>query len=125
METEKLKQGNQVKETQAQDNALGTGFDSQKTPISPPPLTQNLTAGPAQLEQNGEQEESEYAPETVIFEIGGFASPENPKDKGGKGIKIVMPPNLNAEQALVRAMMAMLRVSEAEAKIVIEKENMH
>ena len=93
------------------------------TNVVSPPLAQPLTASSGFSES--EQENSEYTPETVVFEIGGFASPENPKDSGGKGIKFVTPPNLTADQALVYAVMAMLRVSETEAKIAIEKEGIH
>ena len=125
MENEKVKHNKQPKEPVNEVFAMAPVVEAQ-SPVQQfaPPLTQPLTAGSG-FSDSQEQEESEYAPETVVFEIGGFASPENPKDTGGKGIKIVIPPNLNAEQALVKIMMAMLRVSEAEAQIAIKKEGIH
>jgi hypothetical protein len=98
-----------------------SAFEAQ-TPLTatPPPL--QLTADPVPGDQEGG--ESEYTPETVVFDIGGFADPSNPGEGNGKGIKIVLPPDLDGPTALLQVVMAMLRLSEAEAKAVIVKEHL-
>jgi hypothetical protein len=106
----------------AKDGPWVSAFEAQSTPTVRPPAVQ-LTADPVQGDHC--TEESDHEPETVVFDIGGFADPQNPAaGGGGKGIKVVVPPGLNSPTALVHVVMAMLRVSEAEAKVAIEKEHM-
>lgn len=99
-----------------------SAYDSERTPVAPPPTAQ-LSADPSS-DGSGQGEDGEYQPETVVFEIGGFADPQDPaKGDGGKGIKVVMPPGLDQHAALVNAVMAMLRCTESEAQIAIEREH--
>jgi hypothetical protein len=106
----------------AKDGPWVSAFEAQSTPTVRPPAVQ-LTADPVQGDQCGG--EVEQAPETVVFDIGGFADPQNPAGGGGgKGIKVVVPPGLDGPTALVHVVMAMLRCTEAEARVAIEKEQM-
>ena len=81
-----------------------SAFDSKATPTAQAPVSQ-LTANPVEVEQ--QTEEGEYEPSTVVFDIGGFADPNNPAEDKGKGIKVVIPPDLDGPTALVQVVMAM------------------
>jgi hypothetical protein len=105
----------------AKDGPWVSAFEAQSTPTVHPPAVQ-LSADPVQGDHC--TEEADQAPETVVFDIGGFADPQNPAGGGGKGIKVVVPPGLDGPTALVHVVMAMLRCTEAEAKVAIEKEHM-
>ncbi len=110
-------QGGQVEH----EGSWTSGFESKHTPTAQPP-SEPLTANPA--EEPRHAEEGEYEPETVVFERGGFADPNHPAEGNGKGIKVVMPPGLDGPTALVHAVMAMMRLTEAEARAMIGKEHM-
>ncbi len=119
MEKEK-KQQQRPKEAEGGDNRIWeSAFDSKATPTAQPPAAP-LTANPAEGERHAE--EGEYEPETVVFDIGGFADPNNPAEGNGKGIKVVIPPDLDGPTALVHVVMAMMRLTEAEAKVAIVEE---
>ncbi len=110
-------QGGQVEH----EGSWTSGFESKQTPTAQPP-SEPLTANPA--EEPRHAEEGEYDPETVVFERGGFADPNHPAEGKGKGIKVVMPPGLDGPAALVHVVMAMMRLTEAEARLMIDKEHM-
>ena len=107
-----------------------SAFDSKVTPILPPPAIQ-LTANPAQdnppggghAKGNGNGEPEDYEPETLVFDNGGFADPQDPKaGDAGKGIKVTIPPDLDGPTALVHVVMAMMRLTESEARTMIVDE---
>jgi hypothetical protein len=116
----KLKQP-KTQETSPKTDVWTSGFDSKSTPkASPPPM--QLSSDPIKGPQ--ETDEGEYDPETIVFDIGGFADPQNPGGDNGKGIKVTIPPDLDGPSALVQVVMQMLRLTESEAKIAIVKENL-
>ncbi|MEY3444066.1 MAG: hypothetical protein RLZZ519_2347 [Bacteroidota bacterium] len=116
----KLKQP-KTQETAPKTDVWTSGFDSKTTPkASPPPM--QLSSDPIKGPQ--EPEEGEYDPETIVFDIGGFADPQNPGGDNGKGIMVTIPPDLDGPTALVQVVMEMLRLTESEAKIAIVKENL-
>jgi hypothetical protein len=116
----KLKQP-KAQETAPQTDVWTSGFDSKTTPkASPPPM--QLSSDPIKGPQ--ETEEGEYDPETIVFDIGGFADPQNPGGDNGKGIKVTIPPDLDGPTALVQVVMQMLRLTETEAIQVIVKEEL-
>ncbi len=51
--------------------------------------------------------------------------PEVFETSEGKAIKVVSPPDLDGPTALVQVVMAMMRITESEAKIMIVKEGIH
>ncbi len=121
MDKEKDRKQQRPKEAEGGDNKLWeSAFDSKATPTAQPPVSQ-LTANPAEGEHHAE--EGGYEPESVVFDIGGFADPNHPAESNGKGIKVVMPCGLDSHAALVHAVMAMLRCTESEAQTTIQKEH--